>query len=227
MFNKFGYLLIGDGPTVISPRTFDTAEEAKRAGETASKPIGWKVVVSVDLDDKQDDLELRAMEFATRKHEGQKRKYTGENYIVHPKEVAAIVYSISHTPAMLAAAWLHDTVEDTNTTLHEIGAEFGGLVRNLVYWLTDSSTLADGNRAKRKTDYCAKMLMAPTAAKTVKLADLISNTRTIVQYDPNFAVVYMREKVELLNCLKDGDAELWMRAHVLVADYRLRKEKRQ
>jgi len=64
------------------------------------------------------DLELKAKAFATKCHEDikQVRKYTGEPYINHPAAVVEIVRSVPHTEAMLCAAWLHDTVEDTNAT---------------------------------------------------------------------------------------------------------------
>ena len=64
-------------------------------------------------------LEKRAKDFATRHHAsiGHKRKYTGEDYIVHPTAVVELVRGVPHTAAMICAAWLHDTVEDTNATL--------------------------------------------------------------------------------------------------------------
>ena len=65
----------------------------------------------------------KAIEFATKAHEGQVRKYTGEPYIVHPLEVAEIVKTVEHTEEMLMAAVLHDTVEDTDTTIEDIDRE--------------------------------------------------------------------------------------------------------
>lgn len=69
-----------------------------------------------------------AMRVATAAHEGigQVRKYTGEPYINHPAAVAELVSSVPHTPEMLAAAWLHDTVEDTPITLLDIELNFAG-----------------------------------------------------------------------------------------------------
>lgn len=154
------------------------------------------------------ELELKAKEFATRAHLGQKRKYTGEDYIVHPEEVAGIVRSVPHTEAMLAAAWLHDTVEDTAVTLEEIQAAFGSEVAGLVSWLTDVSKKTDGNRHVRKAFDLAHTSRAPAAAKTVKLADLISNSKSITQHDPKFAKVYLREKDALLEVLTEGDPSL-------------------
>src|SRR5688572_2066454 len=104
------------------------------------------------MNDNAADLESRARGFAERAHAaiGQRRKYTGEPYIVHPIAVAELVRSVPHTPEMIAAALLHDVVEDTPVTLAQIEAEFGPVVADLVDWLTDVSRPADGKRQVRK-----------------------------------------------------------------------------
>lgn len=160
------------------------------------------------------DLPARARAFATRAHWSidQRRKYTGEPYIVHPIAVAEIVRSVPHTEEMLAAAYLHDTIEDTPTTREQIEAEFGPAVAELVGWLTDVSRPGDGNRAHRKLLDREHIAKAPAAAKTVKLADLIDNTLTTEAHDPDFWRVYRREKIRLLAVLKEGDPTLWARA---------------
>jgi (p)ppGpp synthase/HD superfamily hydrolase len=165
------------------------------------------------------DLEERARAFATAAHArvGQVRKYTGVPYITHPAAVAEIVRSVPHTPEMLAAAWLHDVVEDTGTPATAILEAFGPEVAELVAWLTDVSTPADGNRARRKAIDCAHSAKATPAAKTVKLADLIDNSRSILAHDPGFARLYLAEKRALLGVLRDGDETLWARADEIVA----------
>ena len=75
----------------------------------------------------------KAIQFATKAHEGQTRKYTGEPYIVHPLSVMEIVKTVDHTEEMLMAAVLHDTVEDTDVTLQDIDREFGPVVACLLY----------------------------------------------------------------------------------------------
>lgn len=153
-------------------------------------------------------LEERALLFAFRAHAGQERKYTGEPYITHPISVANIVKTVDHTPEMVAAALLHDTVEDTNVTFEEIRAEFGAEVERLVFWLTDVSRPEDGNRETRKgidRDHYAE---APPDAQTVKVADMLHNTACISQHDPNFWRVYRREKQLLLDVLHRADAAL-------------------
>ena len=160
------------------------------------------------------ELEQRALHFATAAHGSidQRRKYTGEPYIVHPIAVAELVRSVPHDEAMSASALLHDAVEDTPVTITEIEAEFGDEVAELVGWLTDVSRPQDGNRRKRKHFDLLHTAKAPPPAKTIKLADLIDNTRTISRYDPSFWPVYRREKEALLHVLREGDPKLWAQA---------------
>ncbi|WP_440616938.1 HD domain-containing protein [Cysteiniphilum sp. 6C5] len=160
----------------------------------------------------------KADNFAASKHNGQLRKYTGEPYIVHPRAVKALVGQVDHTEEMLIASLLHDTVEDTDTTLSEIEASFGKEVAELVYWLTDVSQPDDGNRAIRKALDRAHISKAPPAAKTIKIADLIDNSKSIFQYDKQFGKVYFKEKILLLEVLKEGDQTLLDMAHQIIAD---------
>jgi (p)ppGpp synthase/HD superfamily hydrolase len=159
-------------------------------------------------------LVREAMLFATAAHGaiGQRRKYTGADYIVHPAAVVGIVQSVRHSDEMLAAAWLHDVVEDTQVTLHTINDFFGEQVRELVFWLTDISKPRDGNRVVRKTIDRVHLSKAPPPAQTIKLADLIDNTQSITHNDPDFAVVYLREKRALLEVMTKGDPALMIRA---------------
>ena len=164
-------------------------------------------------------LVQRAILFATEAHQGQTRKYTGEPYIVHPLEVMEIVKTVSHTQEMLAAAVLHDVVEDTDATLSDIWNEFGYKVRQLVADLTDISVPSDGNRKARKHLDLIHTAKALPQSKTVKLADLISNSKSITEHDPKFAKVYMKEKAALLKVLTEGDPTLYARAKKIVDDY--------
>ena len=165
------------------------------------------------------DIVARADAFAAKAHSAinHKRKYTGDDYIVHPREVAAIVATVSHTPEMLAAALLHDTVEDTGVGIETIRAEFGAVVAGLVADLTDVSTPGGGNRAIRKGIDLAHTAGASPSAKTIKLADLLSNTASIVAHDPGFARVYLKEKAAMLEVMTDGDATLLARAKAALA----------
>ena len=165
------------------------------------------------------DIVARADAFAAKAHSAinHKRKYTGDDYIVHPREVAAIVATVPHTPEMLAAALLHDTVEDTGVGIETIRAEFGAVVAGLVADLTDVSTPGGGNRAIRKGIDLAHTAGASPSAKTIKLADLLSNTASIVAHDPGFARAYLKEKAAMLEVMTDGDATLLARAKAALA----------
>lgn len=160
----------------------------------------------------------RAYQFAKKAHEGQKRKYTNEPYIYHPVEVMSIVSTVHHTEEMLAAALMHDNIEDCGITYEEITKEFGVITAWYVDALTDVSKPEDGNRAKRKEIDRQHTAKASPEAKTIKLADLISNSRSIVKHDKDFARVYIKEKQLLLEVLTEGDATLYATAKQIVED---------
>lgn len=158
----------------------------------------------------------KALEFATKAHEGQVRKYTGEEYINHPIEVAKIVASVPHTKEMLCAALMHDCIEDCGVTYDEIDLLFGEEVALMVNWLSDRSKPEDGNRAYRKEIDRIWISVADPRAKTIKLADLISNSKSICEHDKEFAKVYIKEKELLLEVLTEGDATLYAQAMDIV-----------
>jgi (p)ppGpp synthase/HD superfamily hydrolase len=161
----------------------------------------------------------KALEFAAEAHKGQVRKYTGEPYIVHPIEVMELVKQVTDDPKMQAAALLHDVVEDTPVSIKEIKDEFGPRVAALVSDLTDVSKPEDGNRALRKELDRQHTAKASPDAKTVKLADLISNGKSIIKDDPNFAKVFMKEKAALLDVMTEGNIILFKQASDMVASY--------
>ena len=166
-----------------------------------------------------DIMVQRAIWFATQAHAGQTRKYTGEPYVNHPVEVMQLVSTVTDDPEILAAAVLHDVVEDTPATIMNIRIGFSPRVAELVDDLTDVSKPQDGNRATRKELDRQHTAKASPDAKTIKLADLISNSRSIMKDDPNFAKVYMKEKAALLEVLTEGNAELFRQASDIVASY--------
>ncbi len=143
--------------------------------------------------------------FAKKAHEGQKRKYTSEPYITHPVSVSKILKKLhpEATDSMVYAAILHDTVEDTEVTIDQIREQFGDVVADFVYWLTDQSLPSDGNRAARKAIDREHTAKAPANAQIIKLADLIDNSSSIVTHDKKFARVYLKEKALILDALRD------------------------
>ncbi|WP_456373689.1 HD domain-containing protein [Thiolapillus sp.] len=164
------------------------------------------------------DLVKRAKTFATSAHQRieHKRKYSQQPYEVHLKSVANLVREVGGSEQMIAAAWLHDTVEDTPATHRDIEENFGSQVATLVRELTDVSKPSDGNRALRKAMDRDHLAGASAAAQTIKLADLIDNARDICKHDENFARVYLGEMAALLDVLRKGDKELMRRARKLL-----------
>lgn len=157
-----------------------------------------------------------ALRFATIAHGDQKRKYSGLPYIHHPICVSEIVSSVAHTPEMLAASLLHDVVEDTDVTLNDIREKFGDTVANYVYFLTDVSKPEDGNRAVRKKIDADHNANGPAEVHTIKVADLIDNSKDISTNDPNFWNVYKKEKAYSLSVLTKADPKLVEKAKLLL-----------
>ena len=154
------------------------------------------------------DLITKATKFATDAHGDQVRKYHGTPYIEHPLAVAEIVKTVPHTEEMLAAAILHDVVEDTPITIKTIRAFFGDTVGDLVESVTDVSKPEDGNRAKRKEIDALHYAQGSAEAQTIKIADLIHNSKDIAKHDPGFWKVYKVEKLRILDLLTTADKTL-------------------
>jgi hypothetical protein len=160
------------------------------------------------------DLVARARDYGTRAHQriDHQRKYTRQPYEVHLKAVSQLLAEVTDDPEVIATAWLHDTVEDTEATLEDIRAEFGDRIARLVGELTDVSKPSDGNRAVRKAIDRAHLAGASPEAKTVKLADLVDNCRDICAHDKGFCRVYLGEMAGLLGVLEGGHPKLFERA---------------
>ena len=174
-----------------------------------------------------DDLVARASAYATSAHARiqQLRKYSGQPYDEHLRAVAKLVAAVCSDPAVIAAAWLHDVVEDTPATFEEIGHAFGEEVAALVKELTDVSRPADGNRAVRKELDRQHLAGVSPRAKTVKLADIIDNSEDICRHDPHFGRVYVKEARALLEVLSEGDPQLFRQAQTTLEACAARVEK--
>jgi len=173
------------------------------------------------MTDLTNNLVLRARDFAYAAHNAieHRRKYTGEPYTTHLQRVAQLVESVDGDESMIAAAYLHDTVEDTSTTIEDIRSAFGDDVAYLVSYLTDISKPDDGNRKLRKKMDREHIAKGDARVHTIKLADLLDNGWSITSHDPRFAKVFMAEKRELLEVLGDGNPHLFHRARVMVESY--------
>ncbi len=160
------------------------------------------------------DIVDQAREYAIAAHSriNHRRKYSKQPYSDHLSAVAKLVATVTDDRETIAAAWLHDVVEDTTVTLTDVEESFGRTISGLVDELTDISRPGDGNRAARKKIDLDHLARASPRAQTVKLADLIDNCVDISKNDPRFALVYLKEMEALLEVLTDGDAGLYQQA---------------
>ena len=149
-----------------------------------------------------------AVVFATQKHSGQRRKGSDAPYILHPLEAAAIVGTMTDDQETLAAAVLHDTVEDTDTTIEEIRGKFGKRVALLV--LTETEDKRPGVPEEqtwqiRKQETLAILEMTKDdAVRMMWLGDKLSNMRSFFQ-------LHLREGDAMWNRFnqKDPSMQLW------------------
>lgn len=166
----------------------------------------------------------RAICFATRAHQGIVRKGTNIPYIVHPIEAVAIVASMTDDQELMAAAALHDVVEDTNVTIEEIEKEFGKRVAEIVDSESDGEmpglTKIESWKI-RKESTLLRLKNSSTEAKIVALGDKLSNMRAIARdyllygenlwnrfnvNDGNLHAWYYRGLADSLDELKDTPA---------------------
>jgi len=129
-------------------------------------------------------LILRAAAFAAERHRDQRRKGKDASpYINHPLALANLLASESgeRDPTVIAAALLHDTVEDTGTTFAEIERNFGPAVARIVREVTDDKALPKAERKRLQVEHAAHL---SRAAKLVKLADKICNLRDLSTSPP-------------------------------------------
>jgi GTP diphosphokinase / guanosine-3',5'-bis(diphosphate) 3'-diphosphatase len=131
------------------------------------------------------DLVIRAAAFAAEKHRDQRRKDENASpYINHPIALASVLSSeagISDV-TILAAALLHDTIEDTETSPEELRSRFGADVASVVQEVTDDRNLPAAERKRLQIEHAAHI---SDRAKQVKLADKISNLRDINSSPPH------------------------------------------
>lgn len=129
-------------------------------------------------------LVLKALAFAAHKHRDQRRKGAEASpYINHPIALASVLWHEGKVTdaVVIAASILHDTVEDTETTAHELEMEFGCPIRDIVLEVTDDQRLPP---LERKRMQVVKAAHASPMAKLVKLADKICNLRDILHAPP-------------------------------------------
>ena len=150
-------------------------------------------------------LLIRAVEFAARKHRMQRRKDTDASpYINHP---IALMYVLCIDggvcePAVLAAAALHDTIEDTETTMEELRKEFGEKIADLVAQMTDDKALPKDERKRLQIAHAHQM---SREGAMIKLADKISNLRDVAATPPiGWSLTRQAEYFDWAKAVVDG-----------------------
>ncbi|WP_298252671.1 bifunctional (p)ppGpp synthetase/guanosine-3',5'-bis(diphosphate) 3'-pyrophosphohydrolase [uncultured Arthrobacter sp.] len=168
-------------------------------GSSGYSPVLEPLLRTVRAINPKEDLDLiqRAYLVAERSHEGQKRK-SGDPYITHPVAVATILAELGMTGTTLAAALLHDTVEDTSYTLAELERDFGSEVAMLVDGVTKLDKVSFGEAAQAET--VRKMVVAMSKdirVLVIKLADRLHNARTWRFVSATSSAKKARETIEI------------------------------
>src|SRR5271167_4318378 len=148
-----------------------------------------------------DDLTLikKAYEFSLKHHQGQTRA-SGEPYLVHPLEVAAVLAEMRLDTTAIAAGLLHDAVEDTTVTVDDIRTEFGEQVAHIVEGVTKISKIEFASREEAQAESVRKMVLAMVddiRVVMIKLADRLHNMRTLEHLRPERQVMIARETQEI------------------------------
>jgi len=158
-------------------------------------------------------LIVYAARFANKWHEGVNRKYTGRPYITHPARVAG---RVSYHPDMceehVAAAWLHDVLEDCDVSEEKMRMLFGDFVTSLVVELTNPSKGSTASRTERKRMDLAHISTISKAGKIIKMIDRIDNLNEIpLDNETSFKFlrdVYFVESVNLYKVVHSADSKL-------------------
>jgi (p)ppGpp synthase/HD superfamily hydrolase len=149
----------------------------------------------------------KAIVFAVKAHQGVERKGKGFPYIVHPLESVSIAATMTSDQELLAAAVLHDTVEDTAVTLKDVEREFGKRVAQLVEAESDIEFEGKSRQESwrlRKEEAIERLSSASNEVKIVALADKLSNIRAISR---DYQAI--GDKVWDLFCVKDAASHEW------------------
>jgi GTP pyrophosphokinase len=173
--------------SLTSERSIDERIEALLKQAQANRP--------------NEDISLirKAWEFCVSHHKGQTRA-SGEPYIVHPLEVAEVLVEMKLDATAVAAALLHDAVEDTPATSEEIGEKFGDQVAHIVEGVTKIDKIQFANREDRQAENVRKMLLAMVSdvrVVLIKLADRLHNMRTLEHLKPERQEAIARETLDI------------------------------
>src|SRR6187399_2660502 len=171
-------------------------ESAERHQELIDELIETVAAYNKDVDR---DLLRRAFAFAAKAHEGQQRR-SGEDFINHPWGAAKICADLHLDEQTIAAALLHDVVEDTETELDDVRAEFGNEIAQLVEGVTKLTRITFQSREQAEAENYRKMIVAmaqDVRVILIKLADRLHNMRTIEYLGKQKQAQKARETLEV------------------------------
>lgn len=135
------------------------------------------------------DVVTKAKEFAAHAHKDHVRNDEKKTpYIFHLEEVAELVKDSGGSEQEIAAAWLHDSVEDTETTIQDIKKEFGDEITEIVAGVTDLPEWSSLSLEERKTKQAERVARESNSIKRVKLADQSSNVKIVGSLNDNFTL---------------------------------------
>src|ERR1041384_7515717 len=162
------------------------------------------------------DLFRRAYDFSARMHQGQKR-LSGEPYLIHPLAVADIIADLKLDVPSIAGGLLHDTVEDTLTTLDEVKGIFGREIANLVDGVTKLSRANFSSREEKQAENFRKMLLAmgkDVRVILIKLADRVHNMRTLAHMSAEKQVLTAQETLDIYAPLSHRLGIAWIKSEL-------------
>lgn len=164
------------------------------------------------------DLSLikKSYVFSAKVHQGQTR-LSGEPYLNHPLEVAKLLTSLKMDVPTIVTGLLHDTVEDTHTTLEEIESIFDSEIMFLVDGVTKLSTIDFGNKEERQAENFRKMLISMAKdirVVVIKLADRLHNMRTLEHHSPSKAMIIAQETLDIYAPLANRLGIAWIKSEL-------------
>ncbi len=162
------------------------------------------------------DVVRRAYEFSAEKHKNQRRA-SGEPYVSHPLEVAGIIADLKLDVPSIATGLLHDTVEDTLTTLGQIEAMFGAEIATLVDGVTKISQINFTSREEHQAENFRKMILAMARdirVILIKLADRTHNMRTLQGLSPEKQASVAQETLDVYAPLAHRLGIYWMKSEM-------------
>ena len=172
-------------------------QKSLKAADDMFEELKTKISKTMNAEDV--DTVERAYDIAKKAHEGQFR-YSGEPYIIHPIAVASILYDLGMDSESMAAALLHDVVEDTSMTYDDVKRDFGEDVATLVEGVTKLGKVPIYTKEEQQAENVRKMLMAMSKdirVIIIKLADRLHNMRTLSYMKPHKRREKAQETIEI------------------------------